>query len=533
MNQIMTQLSHFFMQYNIRQRVIMIGVLIGFISAIIAMLLWANRTEYDLLFGNLDPGSANAIVSDLRSSKVNYRLEDGGTTILVPKEDVAELRLKYAQSGYMKDSISGYELFDKNSMGMTTFMQQLNYKRALEGELMRTINQFPEVKSSRVHLVVPEDRLFENEKKGKASVMLHLQGGASLNSNQINGIAALVANSVEGIESNDVVIMDAQGNTLVDGGGDATSMDQVGNQYQLTQKVEKELQKKVRDIVEGIVGPGNALVEISAALDFDKIERTTEEVNPDNMVVLSEEKYTENSNNGMDSSHFVVEKTTTNYELGKKVERYISNAGGISRLTVAVLLNEKTVKQEDGQGGSTMVREPYSPQELGQVEALVKSAIGFSEERGDVVEVQNMELVKQTPLQEEQNYFQKEMQNEFYKQLITYGLLALGLLLGFLLLRSLLNTSVTQLQLPSGKSDQQALQEGAQPGASEALQAGAREREIPEDAYIKKLSPEAKAKLKANDKMTNEVIEYVSKSPEDASRMLRSWITQGNNNDQA
>jgi len=120
----------------------LVAVLIGFLSAIISLLLWANRTEYELLYSNLDPNAASSIVSDLRNSKIKYRLENGGTTIYVPKEDVPELRLKYIQSGYVKDSITGYEIFEKNNLGMTTFMQQLNMKRALEGELMRTINQF-------------------------------------------------------------------------------------------------------------------------------------------------------------------------------------------------------------------------------------------------------------------------------------------------------------------------------------------------------------------------------------------------------
>ena len=542
MNQVAGKLWQIFQQYSFKQRMVISTVLLAFISALIVLILWANRTEYDLLFANLNSAAASSIVSDLRESNVPYRIEDGGKSIYVPKESVAELRLKYAQAGYLKDNITGYELFENNKMGMTTFMQHLNMKRALEGELMRTINQFEEVQSSRVHLVIPEDRLFEENKKGSASVVLNLKPGAELNNLQLRGIASLVANSVEGIEPENVVVMDSRGDVLLEGKKEDNLLTNVSTQYQMQQAIEKALQKKVKSIVGGVVGPDNAVVKVTAELDFDQIERTREEYDPDSKVLLSQEEYTEASNDQIDSSNsYTIRKVTSNYELSKTVERYVSNSGNIKRLAVAVLVNGKFKKEvgEDGKVQLTYV--PRSEEELNQIAALVKSAVGFNEDRGDVVEVQNMQLVNHEPPAEEPTLID-QFGFDFWQQLITYALIALGLLLGFILLRNLLKTSINNLIIPgpegapaladgsASEKQQLASPENARQGTPEVTGqvAGQEPLALPEDMFMKKLSPEARAKLMANDKMTNEVYQYVSEKPDDAAKLIRTWLLEDN-----
>ncbi len=522
MNQITQQLFQFFNEHSLKQKIIIVTVLIVFVSILISLLLWANRTEFELLYSNLDPAAASAIVSDLRNDKISYRLENGGTTIYAPKDMISELRLQHAQSGYLKDAISGYELFENNKMGMTTFMQKLNMKRALEGELMRTINQFSEVKQSRVHLVIPKDHLFEEEKAGSASVVLHMRPGASLNHNQLKGIAALVANSVEGIETENVVVMDADGAVLHEGPKDTGVVGNVNNQYQLQQNIESAMQRKVSEIVSGIVGKQNNVIKVSVELNFDQIERTTEEVDPDNVVKLSEEKYVESSKSGIDSSDFVVEKTTTNYELSKRLERYISNSGDIKRLTVAVLVNGRYNYKKDESGESIAEYQPRSSEELRQIEALVKSAVGYNENREDIVEVRNMKL-EALPRQQQVITTEEPFRFDMWQQIITYGLIGLGILLAFILLRGLLKTSVNQLLL-TGETDDNTRKQIAEKPKPKALP---EEEEISEDLYIKKLTPEARAKLKAKDKMTREVLTFASERPEDATKLLRSWLTEG------
>ncbi len=543
MNQVASKLWQIFQQYSFKQKMVISTVLLAFISALIVLIVWANRTEYDLLFANLSSSAASSIVSDLRESKIPYRIEDGGKSIYVPKESVAELRLKYAQAGYLKDSITGYELFENNKMGMTTFMQRLNMKRALEGELMRTINQFEEVRSSRVHLVIPEDRLFEENKKGSASVVLNLKPGAELNTMQLRGIAALVANSVEGIEPENVVVMDSKGDVLLEGKKDNDLLTNVSSQYQMQQNIEKALQEKVKSIVAGVVGPKNAVVKVTAELDFDRIERTKEEYDPESRVLLSQETYTESSNDMVDSTNsYTVRKVTSNYELSKTIERYVSNSGNIKRLAVAVLVNGKYKKVTAEDGTSKMVYEPRSEEELNQIAALVKSAVGFNEDRGDVVEVQNMQLVNPTPEVEEPTIID-QFGFDFWQQLITYVLVAIGLLLGFILLRNLLKTSINNLLVPAPEGAPTLA--GATPGQNQQL-AGAQQQAagtppevtgqvageepaaLPEDMFIKKLSPEARAKLQANDKMTQEVYKFVSERPDDATRLIKSWLLEDN-----
>jgi len=542
MNQVAGKLWQIFQQYSLKQKMVISTVLLSFISALIVLILWANRTEYDLLFANLSSEAASSIVSDLRESQIPYRIEDGGKSIYVPKESVAELRLKYAQAGYLKDSITGYELFENNKMGMTTFMQRLNMKRALEGELMRTINQFDEVQSSRVHLVIPEDRLFEENKKGSASVVLNLKPGASLNNMQLRGIASLVANSVEGIEPENVVVMDSRGDVLLEGKKEDNLLTNVSGQYQMQQALEKALQEKVKSIVAGVVGPENAVVKVTAELDFDQIERTREEYDPESKVLLSQEEYIESSNDQVDSlNNYTVRKVTSNYELSKTIERYVSNSGNIKRLAVAVLVNGKYEKQTDENGNVQMVYQPRSEEELNQIAALVKSAVGFNEDRGDVVEVQNMQLVNHQPEVEEPKLID-QIGFDFWQQLITYALIALGLLLAFVLLRNLLKTSINNLIIPgpegtpaltNGQDDEKQQLSAPENAQKESLAvtgqvAGEEPLALPEDMFMKKLSPEARAKLMANDKMTSEVYKFVSEKPEDAAKLVRTWLLEEN-----
>ena len=543
MSQVAGKLWEIFQNYTLKQKLVLVSVSLLFISALIVMILWANRTEYDLLFANLNASTAGSIVNDLRDSKIPFKIEDGGKSIYVPKDRVAELRLKYAQAGYLKDNIKGYELFENNKMGMTTFMQHLNMKRALEGELMRTINQFQEVQSSRVHLVIPEDHLFEKKKEGSASVVLKLKPGAELSPNQLKGIAALVANSVEGIETKDVVVMDARGDVLLEGKENNDVLSNVSSQYQMQQSIERELQKKVQAIVGGVVGKENAVVKVTADLNFDQIERTKEEYDPDNKAVLSQEQYTESSQNTDDSSNYVIKKVTSNFELSKTVEHFVSNSGNIKRLTVAVLVNGKYVPQKGPDGKVKMVYQPRSEEELSQIASLVKSAVGYNEDRGDVVDVQNIKLVNAPPPPKEPGVMD-QLGVDFWQQLISYLLIAIGLFLGYRILRNLLKTSLKELNVPVTAAKQLEGQTEEEPeklaGAStggalpEAKTEGVKleftqdELEsLPPDVYMKKLSPEARARLKASDKMTQEVIKFAEERPEDAAKLIRTWLTQG------
>lgn len=528
MNKFLEQIGRFLQGYSLGQRLVLIFSFIGLLSAIIALVLWANRPEFGVLYSNLDPTNASKIVTDLRNEKIKYQLRDGGTTIYVPRENLSELKLRFMEAGYAGDIIKGYEIFDDSKIGMTSFMQKLNMRRALEGELMRTINQFPEILQSRVHLVLPEGKLFEDEESGSASVVLYLERGAFLNSKQVKGITALVANSVDKISAENVVVVNSEGNLLTDNQGKSGVLGNVGSQYDLQAALENELQNKVTDILNGIVGIQNSVVEVAVELNFEQIERTIEEYDPENVSVLSEESHNESSK-GRDSVEYSKENKVTNYELNKTIERYISNTGGLKRLTVAVLVNGGYRSEQNEDGVENKIYIPRTARELEQIAALVKNAVGYDDSRGDRIEVQNLEFEK---VQNDTDlaYFATMNKQQMYEKIILRSLAGLGLLIAFFLARQLMKgasnvlsaSGQQQVSLPGSVSPQLANQPEAPPSMIQAPNLP----DISEDIYMNKLSPEARAKLKAHDKMMTEVVDHAKTNPADASRLIRSWLTE-------
>ena len=583
MENFFNQISSMFNRYTLAQRSVIVTLFIGMLSAIIALVVWANRPEYELLFTDIDPSTASKMVGDLKSQKVKYRLENGGKTILIPTESVSEWRLKFTEQGYIGDMITGYEIFDNSEIGMTTFKQKLNMRRALEGELTRTINQFPGVINSRVHLALPEEKLFEKEKDGKASVVLYVPPGVILDVEQVKGISALVANSVDGINPDGVVVVDSEGILLSDSKGEQAVMGSTGNQWDLKNSVESRLQMKVQDILDGVLGYQNSIAKVSVNLNFEKIERTTEAFDPDKVVILSEERQTESSF-GQDSAKYDKENVLTNYELNKTVEHYVSPTGDISRITVAVLVNGTYINEEDEEGNKQKVYQARSDVELNQISDLVKSSVGFMEERGDVIEVENIRFDR-SAFDEDMEYFEKAETRAMWASVINKGLLLVSVLVALFVMRtlfkkteeepatlSLLGETEPALEgLPEGEGELEKLEagEGEKEELSEEEKLSEEEEkeqkekvdkleeyfaknkikptdalrgwfskylkdstgeeiedEIDEDIFIKKLSPEARARLKAKDKMTSAVIDFAKETPNNASKLIHSWITK-------
>lgn len=583
MENFFNQISSMFNRYTLAQRSVIVTLFIGMLSAIIALVVWANRPEYELLFTDIDPSTASKMVGDLKSQKVKYRLENGGKTILIPTESVSEWRLKFTEQGYIGDMITGYEIFDNSEIGMTTFKQKLNMRRALEGELTRTINQFPGVINSRVHLALPEEKLFEKEKDGKASVVLYVPPGVILDVEQVKGISALVANSVDGINPDGVVVVDSEGILLSDSKGEQAVMGSTGNQWDLKNSVESRLQMKAQDILDGVLGYQNSIAKVSVNLNFEKIERTTEAFDPDKVVILSEERQTESSF-GQDSAKYDKENVLTNYELNKTVEHYVSPTGDISRITVAVLVNGTYINEEDEEGNTQKVYQARSDVELNQISDLVKSSVGFMEERGDVIEVENIRFDR-SAFDEDMEYFEKAETRAMWASVINKGLLLVSVLVALFVMRtlfkkteeepatlSLLGETEPALEgLPEGEGELEKLEagEGEKEELSEEEKLSEEEEkeqkekvdkleeyfaknkikptdalrgwfskylkestgeeiedEIDEDIFIKKLSPEARARLKAKDKMTSAVIDFAKETPNNASKLIHSWITK-------
>lgn len=527
MAQLLTLINHFNMRYTLAQRVVLGLVVAFFLSVVLSLLIWSSRPEYIPLYSGLEPTNANQMVAELQGLKIPYEIEDNGETILVPKEEAAELRLRFVEAGLVGQPVSGYELFDDQKLGMTNFMQQLNMRRALEGELAKTINQFQGVKNSRVHLVLPETKLFQNDGAASASVVLNLISRGMMDKNHIKGIAALVANSVEGLEVDDVVVVDMAGNVLSDGQGDEVILGGSGGQWELNQTLENRLENKVRAIVESIVGPQNCMVEVSLKMNFEKVERTIEAYDPENVVVISEERHSESSTNRDSLANSQVthqnENVVTNYELNKTVEHFVGNSSVIESQSVAVLVNGKYVVSVNDKGEEVREYVNRSNKELAQIESLVKSAVGFTGDRGDIVEVQNMQFDKST-LEEDRQYFEELESRNMMASLINKGLIILAIIPIFLIIRKLFKSSFDSVELPAVALAAGAVPQMAAPGVPGQAPAVAAP-EIDEDMYVAKLSPEAQARLKAKDKMTEEVVQYSKDSPENTAKLIRTWMT--------
>ena len=254
-----------FSKFSINQRLIILVALAGSVAGLIALALWTQQPDMQVLFTNVNSEDAAAIIDKLKEAKTPYETTGGGATILVPSAQVHELRLQLATQGIPRGGGVGYEIFDRTSIGMSDFVQKLNYRRALQGELARTIAQMPEVERARVHLAIPERRLFANEQdRARASVVVSLRNSLTLSKSQVQGVVHLVASSVEGLQARDVTVVDGHGLLLSSTAADETvGLSSTQLEYQHT--VEKDIETRVQSMLERIVGVNKAVVRVSGS----------------------------------------------------------------------------------------------------------------------------------------------------------------------------------------------------------------------------------------------------------------------------
>ena len=530
------QIRAFLEQFTIGQRIALFIVAIGVLSALIVLSLWANRPEYTLLYRDLSPEDANEIVSTLRDDGVPYELSSGGTAVYVPVDRVTEYRLTFAAGGLGTGAITGFELFDEQRMGMTTFMQRVNYQRALEGELTHTINMMDEVKMCRVHLVIPEKRFFEDRQASSASIVLHLEPTAYLRPRQIKGIAMMVANGVPDLLEENVSIVDASGKLLTEAIKENGDYPIGSRNWEIRRSVEVELQHKAQELMDDVLGSGKSMVKVSAELNFEQLERTSEFYDTEDAAILSEEHSNE-SFSGADTSSRVIEQSVTNYELNKTVEHFIASSGDLRRLTVAVLVDGRYVASTDTEGETVRTYQPRPDTELDQFSALISTALGIDVTRGDQIEVQNMQFDRELELAEAASMRSIE-RSDFWKKHVANAAIGIGLLVALYFLLKILHRtaqriSITQL-LPGAVVEEAIMVGGVEglaaiPGGVPVTAAGALEAtgemEMVTDTFMQKLSPEARAQLEAQDRMTQEVTKFTEDNPEGAAQLLRIWTS--------
>jgi flagellar M-ring protein FliF len=423
------------------------AALIGFFGFVIMRVTTPPMTT---LFTDLSPEDSAGIVKDLERQAIAFELKNDGAVIMVPKDKVTRLRMKLAEGGLPKGGGVGYEIFDKSdALGTTSFVQNINHLRALEGELARTIRAIDRVQAARVHLVLPERPLFSRETpEPSASIVVRVRG--SLEPQQVRAIRHIVASAVNGLKPQRVSIVDEAGQLLADGAtGDADGA--TGDERRAG--FEKRMRNQVEAIVSSVVGSGRARVQLSADFDYNKITQTSDKFDPEGRVLRSSQTREESSATAESNGQVTVNnelpgaqrqdnapaardqskksEETNNYEISRTTKTEVTEAGRVNRISVAVLVDGSYSKNDKGE----MVYADRSKEQLDRIAALVRSAIGFDQKRGDQVEVVNLRFADApsvVPVGEPAGLLGMF---QFTKDDLMYGIeLAVMLLLGFVVL---------------------------------------------------------------------------------------------------
>ncbi|MBW1783278.1 MAG: flagellar M-ring protein FliF [Deltaproteobacteria bacterium] len=444
-NEISSQLKTLFGRMTPAKMFAMMILISITIAGFILLMAWSGESDFQPLFSNLTPEDAGAILTRLKEKKIPYKVSANRDSILVPTDQLYEIRLELASQGLPLGSGVGFEIFDNAKLGMTEFVQNVNFQRALQGELSRTINRFDEVQGSRVHIVMGSKTLFaEDEEPATASVILKLRPGKMLSKGQVQSIVHLVSSSVSGLNPEKVTVVDNYGKMLA-GSKDRSSDGPINSeQLALQEKMEKSLESRVRTMLESALGPGMAIARVSCALDFRKQEKTEEIYHPDNKAVRSEQILTERAGEGGGSPQgvpgvlsnmregqaalakeknakssgdqiFNKEERTVNYEISKVISRIVEPYPKIIKISTAVMVDgvHKYIKGKKGK--ETLKYFPRSEEEMSKLNKIVRRAVNFDPKRGDEIEVVNI------PFSKVETEWGKENEKETAGQWLAYA----------------------------------------------------------------------------------------------------------------
>ncbi len=567
------------LQWSQRLTIVFFGFLgLALIGSIVYFM---NRVDYQALYMDLDPEDAQAIAAKLEEERTDFRVRGTSIMVAAPQNEIDKLRLEIAGAGLARSGRVGFEIFDENQFGMTDFTEQINLQRALEGELARTVSSLSEITRARVHLVLPKDSPFQgNRESAKGSVVVRLRNGSELSKSAIAGIKGVVSGAVRGLHAHNVSIVDHEGRLLsrsIESGDAAQSEMESGIREQL----EREMAGKVVSILEPLVGKGKVHASASIEMDFNSTEQTEEIFDPNPPVILSQQRVEERSSGTPVASGIpgtqanedttptiqdvvsvperVRQSEVTNYETNKLVRHTIQPKGTIQRISVAVILDHNTVYQENSDGEMVATSEPRAQEEMDDYRDLVLAAVGFSEERGDVVTIENVAFFTDSRPEEAQPAIPWYLQWQPYLMpVIKYSAFIMLFLLVYLVLIRPIRSRVFQAmsfaalgpgesesaQLPAERAPAelptaQAPEEIPAPAASENMASpAAPEAEEPEelisletsDAQIEReLMKEASMVDLGTRKyaaMKKKVVEKAQKDPELVSQLLRTLLRE-------
>jgi flagellar M-ring protein FliF len=522
--------------------------LIGFFAFLI---LHVTTPQMTPLFTELSLQDSASITKELDREGVAYELRNDGNIIMVPRDKVARLRMTLAENGLPKGGGVGYEIFDKSdALGTTSFVQNIDNLRALEGELARTIRSLDQVQDARVHLVLPDRPLFSRDKiEPSASIVLKLRG--TLEPSQVRAIRHLVATAVSDLRPQRISIVDEQGQLLADGAGDDTAGgDAAADERQAA--YEKHLREQVESIVSSVVGPGHSRVQVAADFDSNRITQTSDKFDPDGRVVRSSQSREETSASQSNNNEVTVgnelpganqrqpananagpndqsRKTEeiVNYEISKTTKTEVIEGGRLSRLSVAVLVDGSYAKDDKG----NVTYQPRSKEELDQIAALVRSAIGFDQKRGDQVQVVNLRFAE-TPANTiveptgwlSMLHFSKDDIMSMIEMLVMG---VLGLIVVLLVVRPLVRRIITPddrvvAALPRGAPAGEGL---PAPSSAAAIAAEAADAAMSgEPSKTSQMIEIAQIQGQVHAQSVQKVGELADKNPRETVSILRSWL---------
>ncbi|MDF7760116.1 flagellar basal-body MS-ring/collar protein FliF [Kosakonia cowanii] len=526
-------------------------------AIVVAMVLWAKSPDYRTLYSNLSDQDGGAIVTQLTQMNIPYRFAEGSGAIEVPADKVHELRLRLAQQGLPKGGAAGFELLDQEKFGISQFSEQVNYQRALEGELARTIETLGPVKSARIHLAMPKPSLFVREQKSpSASVTVNLQPGRALDDGQISAIVHLVSSAVAGLPPGNVTVVDQSGRLLTQSG--VAGRDLNDAQLKYTADVESRIQRRIEAILGPIVGNGNVHAQVTAQLDFASKEQTEEQYAPNGgdpaqavlrsrQVNSSEQiggqypggvpgalsnqpapansapittpqngqngqqnaqgqqqgQQTTSTNTASSGPRNTTHNETNNYEVDRTIRHTKMNVGDVQRLSVAVVVNYRTLA--DGKTAA------LTADQLKQIEDLTREAMGYTEKRGDTLNVVNSPFNMTDDVGGELPFWQ---QQSFIDQLMTAGRWLLVLIVAFILWRK-----AVRPQLVRRQEEAKAVQEAAQA-----------RNEIEESVEVRLSKDEQQQQRRSNQRLSAEVMsqrirEMSDNDPRVVALVIRQWMS--------
>jgi flagellar M-ring protein FliF len=543
--QVLNTVLQRFTQLPPARKLVLAVSLAASIALIVGLLLWSRTPEYRVLFSNLSERDGGAVIAALQQMNVPYRTEVGGA-ILVPADQVYDLRFRLAGQGLPRGGAVGFELMDTAKLGMTQFQEQVAYQRGLEGELARTIQSLGPVEAARVHLAIPKPSVFVREQqKPSASVMVSLYTGRSLDPAQVNAIVHLVSSSVPNLSPASVTVVDQAGNLLTGRTESALAQGLNAAQLDYLRQVEDYYARRIEAIVAPIVGEGNVRAEVRADLDFSHSEYTSETFKPnptpDAQAVRSQQTVEDSSTGGAAAAGVPGaysnqppgpasapltapaganagptggqgggavassrRESTVNFELDKTIRHVKEPLGRIKRLSVAVVVNYRHVA---GEGGQAEAR-PLSPEELTKVNGLVREAVGYNQDRGDTVNVVNAAFTEVKTEEVSMPVWKDPetlaMAKELLKNLLVFGL---AFYLVFGVLRPLLRDLVRPAEVVTPE------------GAALPLGTEAAEGVLPAEQELAPAKPTYEDRLK-------EVREFAKQNPKLTADIIKQWMAQ-------